>query len=217
MPVFYKPMISISLFLNCHKIVLLNYLKFNNFSFIRRIIKDKFVEKLIVMKKVRVSAMILMLSAGMFAFTSCGGGETTADEQTTTESTGAEEDANAVTIEIEGNDKMQFNLSEITVKAGQEVTLVLKHVGTMPVTAMGHNFVLLKQGVDVNAFSKDAISAKDHEYIPEGTEDVIAHTKLIGGGESDTVVFTAPEAGSYDFICSFPGHHSMMKGKFIVE
>ncbi len=171
------------------------------------------------MKKVRVSAMILMLSAGMFAFTSCGGGDKPADEQTTTESTdaGSDENANAVTVEIEGNDKMQFDLSEIKVKAGQEVTLVLKHVGSMPVTAMGHNFVLLKQGVDVEAFSKAAITARDNDYIPEGTEDVIAHTKLIGGGESDTITFTAPEAGSYDFICSFPGHHAMMKGKFIVE
>ncbi|HBX64839.1 MAG TPA: azurin, partial [Balneolaceae bacterium] len=26
-----------------------------------------------------------------------------------------------------------------------------------------------------------------------------------------------PEAGTYDFICSFPGHYALMKGKFIVE
>ena len=40
---------------------------------------------------------------------------------------------------------------------------------------------------------------------------------MIGGGQSDTIEFDAPEPGTYDFICSFPGHYSVMKGKFIVE
>ena len=29
--------------------------------------------------------------------------------------------------------------------------------------------------------------------------------------------FLPPKKGVYDFICSFPGHYAMMKGKFIVE
>ena len=41
--------------------------------------------------------------------------------------------------------------------------------------------------------------------------------KLIGGGEETTVTFDAPAKGTYDFICSFPGHYALMKGKFIVE
>lgn len=173
------------------------------------------------MKKVRISVMFFMLSAGMFTFTSCGGGEkpteTTSTEQTDAHETRADENANAVTLEIESNDKMQFNLSELNVKAGQEVTLVLKHTGTMPKTAMGHNVVILKAGVDIADFARAAIGAKDNDYIPADSQDIIAHTKLIGGGESDQITFTAPEAGEYDFICSFPGHYSMMKGKLIVE
>ncbi|HRO74677.1 MAG TPA: azurin [Crocinitomicaceae bacterium] len=172
------------------------------------------------MKKVRISVMFFMLSAGMFTFTSCGGSETpteTTTEQTDPHEAHAHEDATAVTLEIESNDKMQFNLSELNVKAGQEVTLVLKHTGTMAKTAMGHNLVILKAGVDLATFAKEAIAAKDNDYIPVDSQDVIAHTKLIGGGESDQITFTAPEAGEYDFICSFPGHYSMMKGKLIVE
>jgi azurin len=45
----------------------------------------------------------------------------------------------------------------------------------------------------------------------------VAHTKLIGGGESDTINFTITEPGTYDYICSFPGHLALMKGKLIVE
>ena len=46
---------------------------------------------------------------------------------------------------------------------------------------------------------------------------VIAATETIGGGQESAIEFDAPEAGEYDFICSFPGHYAMMKGKFIVE
>lgn len=120
-------------------------------------------------------------------------------------------------LEIEGNDQMQYNKSELRAKAGQEVTLTLKHVGQMKVDVMGHNWVLLKQGTDIPSFGEKAIAAKDNGYIPADTDAVIAHTDMIGGGETTTITFTAPEAGTYDFICSFPGHYGMMKGKLIVE
>lgn len=120
-------------------------------------------------------------------------------------------------VEIAGNDLMQFNKNEIRVKAGQTVRLTLKHVGELPENAMGHNFVLLKQGTDVVDFAQKAATATGNEYIPEGTDRVIAKTEMIGGGEETTIEFQAPEAGTYDFICSFPGHYVQMRGKFIVE
>ncbi|HRN94472.1 MAG TPA: plastocyanin/azurin family copper-binding protein, partial [Chitinophagales bacterium] len=87
-----------------------------------------------------------------------------------------------------------------------------------PVAAMGHNFVLLAQGTDLAKFATAAVAAKDNDYIPADlASSVIAHTKTIGGGETTEVEFPAPAAGTYDFLCSFPGHSAMMKGKFIVE
>ena len=126
-------------------------------------------------------------------------------------------EANIVEVVITGNDQMKFNKDEIKVKAGQTVRLTLKHVGNMPENAMGHNFVLLKQGTDVAKFGQAAGMAKANDYIPQGTNQVIAHTEVIGGGEATTIEFKAPKKGTYDFICSFPGHYALMKGKFIVE
>ncbi len=120
-------------------------------------------------------------------------------------------------VVITSNDLMKYNKSEIRVKAGKKVTITLKHVGKLDKKVMGHNFVLLKQGVDLVAFGNKSVSFADNGYIPEGTEDVIAFTKIIGAGETAVVEFDAPEPGEYDFLCSFPGHYSMMKGKFIVE
>ncbi len=122
---------------------------------------------------------------------------------------------NVVKLELAGNDAMKFDKSEFKVKAGQKITLTLKHTGKMKKTIMGHNFVLLKQGTDIPKFAEKAMAAKANDYIP--SEGVIAHTKTIGGGESTSVTFTAPAKGIYDFICSYPGHYGMMKGKFIVE
>ena len=121
-----------------------------------------------------------------------------------------------ISIGIGSNDLMQFDKKTLRVKAGKAVTLTLRHTGKMPKNVMGHNFVLLKRGVDMVDFAIKAMNAPDTDYIPEG-DDTIAYTKIIGGGESVTISFRAPAKGSYDFLCSFPGHYAIMNGKFIVE
>lgn len=118
---------------------------------------------------------------------------------------------------ITGNDMMQYSTKEIRVKAGEPVTLTLKHIGKLDVKVMGHNWVLLKQGVDLVGFASKASAAVNNDYIPEGTEDVIVHTKMLGGGQSETITFDAPAPGTYQFLCSFPGHFAQMQGTFIVE
>lgn len=163
---------------------------------------------------------IIVLVVFTTSLIACGGKEEKKKEGFSYEkkselSNKTENDPNDVVIT--GNDAMQFNKKEIKVKAGKKVKITLKHLGKMDKKVMGHNFVLLKQGVNLNAFGNKAATASTNEYIPEGTQDVIAHTKLIGGGETAIIEFDAPEAGIYEFLCSFPGHYGMMKGKFIVE
>lgn len=161
--------------------------------------------------------------AFMITLSSCGGGGQKApasDQSVETELVTQDEPqvAPSNVISLEGNDQMQYDKSELKVAAGQEITLTLKHVGKLEKNAMGHNFVLLKSGTDINAFAQKALEAKDNDYIPTSESgSIIVHTKLLGGGESDTITFTVAEKGTYDFICSFPGHSSMMKGKLIVE
>jgi len=119
------------------------------------------------------------------------------------------------TVIINSNDAMLFDKKIIKVNSGEKVTVTLNHIGKMGKNFMGHNFVLLKKDVDVDDFAQRAIQARDNEYIPEGDE-IIVTTKMLGGGESDTIVFDAPEPGKYIFICTFPGHYQLMQGEFIV-
>lgn len=115
------------------------------------------------------------------------------------------------------NDQMRFNLKQIKVNKGDKVKLTLKHTGQLNKKIMGHNFVLLKPNVDIVEFNKLSMQARRTEFIPENSEDIIVHTKMIGGGEETTITFDAPAIGVYDFVCSFPGHIALMNGKFIVE
>ncbi len=170
------------------------------------------------MKLLRFTIFFLALSVVF----SCGGEKEKKEEKEEikigSKKVKTAEDSNTVNIGLTGNDLMQYDKSEIKVKAGQEVTLTLRHIGKMDIKIMGHNFVLLKPGVSITDFSiKAAEVGEASDWIPEDGKDVIAHTKMIGGGQSVSVTFTAPEAGTYDFICSFPGHSALMKGKFIVE
>ena len=124
------------------------------------------------------------------------------------------------TLEFTANDSMKFNLTRAEVRAGQQVRVILTNIGSMPKAAMGHNWVLLKKGVDVEAFDKAAIMAQANDYIPPALADqVIAHTKLLGPKQTDEITFTAPsEPGEYPFLCSFPAHYQAgMRGVLVVK
>lgn len=124
------------------------------------------------------------------------------------------------TIELTGTEKMKFDKEEIVAKAGETIRIVLKAEGTMPKTIMAHNFVLLKPGADAVEFNKAAFNARETGFIPPDKKDeIIAATALAGAGETVEITFKAPaKPGSYNYICSFPGHFAMgMRGKLLVK
>jgi azurin len=173
------------------------------------------------MKIIRIQLLALFASVLLF---NCGNKEEKKQEGFSYEKSSSQTvadtkkaDDNVVNIVLTGNDMMQYSTKEIKVKAGQKVRLTLRHIGKLDVNIMGHNFVLLKKDVDLVAFAAAAATQKENKYIPQGTEDVIAHTDIIGGGQVTTIEFDAPEVGTYEYLCSFPAHYAMMRGQFIVE
>jgi azurin len=120
-------------------------------------------------------------------------------------------------LEITGNDAMQYDKKELAVAADcTQVALTLKHAGKLPATAMGHNWVLTKEA-DAAAVASSGLSAgAKNNYIAADEKRVIAHTKVVGGGESDTVTFSTSalkKGEAYAYECTFPGHSAIMKGK----
>lgn len=121
---------------------------------------------------------------------------------------------------VEGNDAMQFNVGSITVPAScSNFTITLKHSGQMPVATMGHNLVIAAvadmQGVNADGAAAGAAAA----YVKPDDARVIAHTELVGGGQSTTVSFPVAAlkgTGPFEFFCSFPGHAGLMKGSIAI-
>ena len=107
----------------------------------------------------------------------------------------------------------------ITVPAScTQFTINLTHAGKMPIAAMGHNLVVAKEA-DMAGIAADGAS-NAAEHVKEGDARSIAHTKIIGGGESTSVTFDVAkikDGGPFKFFCSFPGHLALMQGSIQVQ
>ncbi len=119
-------------------------------------------------------------------------------------------------LSIEGSDAMQFNKKELDGTGCTEVKLTLKHSGKLPKAAMGHNWILSATADKAKIVDAGTKAGPANGYTPTAPA-IIARTKLLGGGESETITFKTDKmkkGGDYVFFCTFPGHVSMMSGKF---
>ncbi len=131
---------------------------------------------------------------------------------------GAEKLAFTDTIQLQANENMRFDKEMFKIRTGKKIRLIFKNTGAPANTTMAHNVVILKKGTDIADFADAVHNAKDEQYVPSSVEPLmIAHTKLVNGGDSDTVDFTISQPGVYDYICSFPGHWGTMQGKIVAE
>lgn len=170
--------------------------------------------------------------AAMVFLAACGGNQKAEHAESTETTTPTEAPAEAAPaipgienvavtnhIELEAHDNMTFTGGDLfKVKAGEEITLTLKNVGQLPKESMGHNLVILTPGTDHAEFGGEAFKAKAEDYIPATfASSIVAHTKLLGPGESDTIKFKFDTPGVYTYVCSFPGHWGTMHGTIVVE
>lgn len=122
---------------------------------------------------------------------------------------------------IEGNDSMQYNQKDITVpKTCKQFTVTLKHAGKLPKASMGHNWVLSTAADEQGVITDGMKAGTEQNYIKPDDTRVIAHTKLIGGGESDSATFLVSKLNAgqtYAYFCSFPGHAALMKGTLTLQ
>ena len=116
-------------------------------------------------------------------------------------------------LEISVNgDALEFDASSFSVDAGSQVTLTFANVST----AFQHNWVLAQDG------TKDDVAQRGTahpgtDWVQPDDPDVIDNTKLLNAGTTGSVTFTAPPAGTYQFVCTFPGHNFTMFGTFEVS
>ncbi len=107
-------------------------------------------------------------------------------------------------------EKMRYDVTEFTVRAGNDVRLTFANPDYMP-----HNLVVTEpKSADKVAKAALALGSKGFEkdYVPE-SDKIIAASELVDHGEEEVLEFTAPKKpGDYQYVCTFPGHHVLMRG-----
>ena len=111
-------------------------------------------------------------------------------------------------------ERMMYDVKQLAVKPGKKIKLTFANPDFMP-----HNILLVKPGKgDEIGLKAMALGARGFEvnYVPE-SPDILWASKLIDHGKEQVIEFTAPTVpGAYPYICSFPGHHLIMRGVLIV-
>jgi azurin len=166
----------------------------------------------------------------IFTIASCGQGEQRKNDQNDSSQTtrsventeisvpGIEKLEFTDSVQLKANENMRYDRELFRVRAGKKISLIFKNTGAKSPASMTHNVVILKRGVDIADFADVAHNAKNEQYVPSSLDSlIIAHTRLVGGGDSDRVEFIIPRPGIYDFICSFPGHWGTMQGKIVAQ
>ena len=152
--------------------------------------------------KVRSWLAVVALASAL-ALTACGG------------STGPTDGGGANLNVSTAGEALQFAPPALSATAGQQVKVTFKNGSA----AQKHNWVLVK-GSEADAQKVDDAGATAGDaagYIPTDP-NIVASVKLLNGGESGTASFAAPAAGSYVFLCTFPGHYvAGMKGTLTVK
>ena len=112
-------------------------------------------------------------------------------------------------------DQLMFDKESFTVPEGAEVTLTFNNASTIE----QHNWVLIKAGTKDEVGDRGAIAGPANNWVDPNDPDIInniRNKKLLEPGEIQEITFTAPAAGTYQFICTFPAHPRTMFGDFVV-
>ncbi len=132
---------------------------------------------------------------------------------------GASGDVAEITIKPDVANPLAFDLKQFTVKAGQKVKLTFHN--THPSVPQPHNICIGKPEtnnklLDAAMGMATAPDGMAKGFIPD-SPDVLFHTKLLQPNMVEVLEFTAPAAGAYPYICTFPGHGILMNGVMNVE
>jgi uncharacterized cupredoxin-like copper-binding protein len=152
--------------------------------------------------KMTRSVFAAVMLAGALVLAACGGPS----------EGGAGGPGGPITVEPDG-EALAYKPVAITAKAGTPVVIKFNNTST----AQQHNLVVVNGGEDVAAkVDEEAINVGAPDYVPSIPE-VLASGPMVAPGGSKDITFTAPAAGTYTFLCTYPGHYAAgMKGTLTV-
>lgn len=117
------------------------------------------------------------------------------------------------TITLKVLSGLQFDIPRFAVRPNTKVTIILDNHDDM-----GHNVVFVKPNARLKVVD-EALKLGDRgakmDYVPISPL-VIAHTKVLDPGQTESVTFEVDKEGVYPYVCTYPGHGYVMYGAMYV-
>lgn len=110
-------------------------------------------------------------------------------------------------------DAFEFSSTLLTAPAGSEVLLTFNNSSVIN----QHNWVLVTNGAKDEVAAAGATAGDANAWVPPDDDRVLVQSSLLDQGVTESIEFTAAEAGTYQFVCTFPGHAVTMFGEFITN
>ncbi len=115
-------------------------------------------------------------------------------------------------------EQLRYDTPRLVVEAGKAFVVNFENTDAMP-----HNLVFVQPGTlqaiaeAVQTQPPTKLDSKGRAYMLENDPRIIDATKLVEAGQKETLKLTAPTTeGTYQYVCTFPGHWAIMKGELIV-
>jgi len=115
-------------------------------------------------------------------------------------------------------ERMLFDVTRFEVKSGQSI-----RIDFINPDATAHNLVIVAPGSEeeigqaANEMAKDPKAAQKGQFVPK-SKKVIQATRMVAPLSAESLRFVAPKkSGEYPYLCTFPGHWVIMKGKMVVK
>jgi azurin len=115
-----------------------------------------------------------------------------------------------VSVEIgtaTGPQEFRYDKTALSVPTGTKVKLTFTN-NTDSKDEVGHNWVLVEPGQEAAVVASGQAAGDTADWLRTDDPAVLAHTRLIEGGQSNTIRFTAPAKGTYSYLCTYPDHYA---------
>jgi len=114
-------------------------------------------------------------------------------------------------------EEMRFDTPRIVVPAGKAFEIIFENPDVMP-----HNLVVVQPGarervaLEAMQLPPENLDRQGRAWVGESRE-IVAATKLLENGQSETLrLRPIREEGVYEYVCTFPGHWTVMFGQLVV-
>ena len=114
-------------------------------------------------------------------------------------------------------EQMRYDSTRIIAEAGKPFEVILENGDMMP-----HNIVFVMNGARkevaqaAETMRPEKLDGQGRAYVP-ASDKIFAASKMVQPGQSEKVQVNAPAAeGEYEYVCTMPGHWTLMFGLLVV-